>query len=207
MRHALPIETTWDGAPALAAERVQTWLERAPTGLLFSLDAPLHGDPPPQAPPGPTWALWEHEVVELFVLGAGEGRGEGEGGREGAGGSEGGREGGSDGGGERYTELELGPHGHHLLLRLEGVRRVVERMLPLDVHFSRSFGRWQARALLPWALLPAPPWRANAFAIHGLGPSRRYLAAFPTGGAQPDFHRLEVFRPLPAALADPAGRG
>lgn len=179
MRHALPIETTWDGAPALAAERVQTWLERAPTGLLFSLDAPLHGDPPPQAPPGPTWALWEHEVVELFVLG----------------------------GRERYTELELGPHGHHLLLRLEGVRRVVERMLPLDVHFSRSFGRWQARALLPWALLPTPPWRANAFAIHGLGPSRRYLAAFPTGGAQPDFHRLEAFRPLPAALADPAGRG
>ena len=59
----------------------------SPDGLRVAVDAPAHGDPPPctpeggPAPVGATWALWDHEVVELFVLGADD----------------------------HYTELELGP--------------------------------------------------------------------------------------------------
>jgi hypothetical protein len=40
-----------------------------------------------------------------------------------------------------------------------------------------------------------PPHRLNAFAMHGLGLRRRYLAMEPVPGEAPDFHRLEHFLP------------
>jgi hypothetical protein len=175
---AIPLRITraWDGAPAPAAEHVTVTVTELPDGLHLRVDAPAHGDPPPTtgsgepAPVGPTWALWDHEVVELFVLGEGD----------------------------HYTELELGPHGHHLLLRRHGRRNLVERMLPVEGAWSASDGRWQAEALLPSEVLPARPWRVNAYAIHGTGAARRYLAWASVPGPQPDFHRLEHFLPLPA---------
>jgi len=39
----------------------------------------------------------------------------------------------------------------------------------------------------------------NAYAIHGQGSERRYLAAHAVRGAAPDFHRLECFAALPGA--------
>jgi hypothetical protein len=48
--------------------------------------------------------------------------------------------------------------------------------------------------LLDRALLPPPPHRINAYAIHGQGTARRYLALHPVLGDEPDFHRLECFR-------------
>lgn len=164
----LDITSTWDGAPAREGERASVTLAARDGGLDVGIDAPLHGDPPPPSPPGPTWALWEHEVVELFVLGAGE----------------------------RYTELEVGPHGHHLLLRLEGRRSVVARCLPLDVLVEHRGDRWGARLHLAATGLPPPPWRINAYAIHGQG-ERRYLAWTPVPGPSPDFHRIERFPLLP----------
>lgn len=168
MRLALPIAHTWDGQPVPPAEQVQVWLSADSDGLWLELVAPFHGDPPPEGPPGPTWGLWDHEVVELFVLGPGE----------------------------RYTEVELGPHGHHLLLRLQGRRQVVDKLLPLDVQVARTADRWTARVHLPSSCLPERPWRGNAYAIHGTGAARRYLAWTPPGGPTPDFHRLETFPPL-----------
>lgn len=165
----LPIRHLWDGAPADPGEHVTVSLALDPRGLRVTVDAPLHGDPPPPAPPGALWELWEHEVVELFVLGPD---------------------------GHRYTELELGPHGHHLLLRLEGRRNAVEKLLPVDVTWDRGPTRWRAVAHLDWAVLPPRPWRANAYAVHGPKPNRRYLAWAPVPGAAPDFHALEHFRPI-----------
>lgn len=161
----LPIRATFDGIPV--AEHVDVTLEDdGAGGLTVGIDAPRFGDPPPDAPPGPVWQLWEHEVVEVFVLGPGE----------------------------RYTELELGPHGHHLLLRLEGRRNAVERCLPVAASWSGAPERWQARAHLPATVLPPRPWHVNAYAIHGIGPARRYLAHAPVEG--PDFHQLERFVPF-----------
>ncbi len=162
----LRVGSTWDGAPCRPDEVATVALEDTPDGLRVSIEAPFHGDPAPTAPPGPLWGLWEHEVVELFVLGAGD----------------------------RYTELELGPHGHHLLLRLEGRRNPVETLLPVDAHWERHGGRWRATTVLAPAVLPPRPWRLNAYAIHGTGAERRYLAWAPVPGPQPDFHRLEHFR-------------
>ncbi len=167
----LVIASTWEGAPAAPGERVTLLLEDDGETLRVSVDAPRHDDPPPDAPPGPVWGLWEHEVVELFVLGPDE----------------------------TYTELELGPHGHHLLLRLAGRRNVVERMLPVDARWGDrgADGRWRVDAVLPAAVLPPRPWRINAYTIHGKGGGRRYLAWSPAPGEAPDFHRLETFRTVP----------
>lgn len=164
----LQIALAWDGAPAPRGEHASVSLTRARGGLDVRMDAPLHRDPPPPGPPGPTWELWNHEVLELFVLGPDE----------------------------RYTELEIGPHGHHLLLRLAGRRTIVERCLPLDVDVRRAETRWSAVCHLGAAVLPPPPWRINAYAIHGAAGERRHLAWTPVPGPGPDFHRLELFPPL-----------
>ncbi len=164
----LRIATTWDGAPC-RPEEVVTLTLREENGLFVTIDAPFHGDPPPAPPPGSMWELWEHEVVELFVVGPNE----------------------------RYTELELGPYGHDLLLRLEGRRNAVEKLIPVKAAVSRSGDRWTATAHLPAHLLPPRPWRFNAFAVHGEAPNRRFLAWAPVPGSAPDFHALEHFKSVP----------
>jgi len=164
----LKIDSTWDGAAIGPDEAVVLEIRRTEGGLRLALDAPFHGDPPPNVAPGPTWALWEHEVVELFILGSEE----------------------------RYTEIELGPHGHHLALRLEGRRNIVARELPLRFTANIQGDRWTGEAHLPFEFLPPGPHRGNATAIWGLGEGRRYLAAHPMPGPQPDFHRLDAWMPL-----------
>lgn len=163
------IGTTWDGQPIGADEAATVDVEAAADGLVLRIDAPYHGDPPPPAPPGPTEGLWEHEVVEWFVAGPG------------------------DDAAVPYLEVEVGPHGHHLVLQLRGVRNAVARALPIDVTARIDGRRWSAVARIPAAWLPPRPWRANAYAIHGADEGRRYLAATPLRGARPDFHQPARF--------------
>ncbi|MDY0003387.1 MAG: hypothetical protein RBU30_18960 [Polyangia bacterium] len=191
----LEIDRLWDGSPARPEELVTLTLRAEEEALVVEVDAPFHGDPPPPGPPGPRDRLWEHEVVELFLAEAGAPRDR-----------------------ARYTELELGPHGHYLLLRLEGARRPVESGIALPYHSQVGpslatgieppaapgvlpgpevpHGRWRGVARLHRALLPGPPHRGNAYAIHGQGALRRHLAWAPVPGPAPDFHRLELFRDL-----------
>ena len=170
----LPIDHLWSGGPALPEE---TALVRVTPGSDYwelAVEAPFHGDPPPPGPSGATPGLWNFEVVEWFIAGPEE----------------------------RYLEVELGPHGHHLVLRLEGVRQVIEEALPLSYAVERRLGRWSGVAQIPVDWLPPKPWRVNAYAIHGTEGGRRYLAAHPAPGSAPDFHRLDSFAPVPS-LADP----
>lgn len=141
--------------------------------LVVRVEAPFYGDPPPPGPPGPTSELWEYEVVELFVAESIDGAAS------------------DDSGAVRYLELELSPHGHHLVLRLHGVRNVVEEGLELDygAEIDSASGRWTGEAVVPREWLPPAPHHVNAFAIHGLGDARRYLAWSPLPGARPDFHQ------------------
>jgi len=172
----LAIAQTWDGQPIPSADQVTLDLAAAgPERLRITVRAPYYGDPAPAGPPGPTIGLWDHEVVELFVVGAG----------------------GPPEAPPLYTEVELGPHGHQLVLRLRGVRRVAQKLLPLDYDASivSSGGGdvWLGDALLDRGLLPPPPHRINAYAIHGQGLARRHLALHPVPGDAPDFHRLAYF--------------
>jgi hypothetical protein len=160
----LAIAHTWRGEAIPPVE--QATLELEDDGdLVVRVNAPWHGDPPPEGPPGPTPGLWDFEVVELFVLGPLE----------------------------RYLELEFGPRGHHLVLRLGGRRQPVEVGLELEYSVERTGDRWTGVARVPRSYLPEGPHRINAYAIHGVGEARRYLCWKPTLGDAPDFHRLEVF--------------
>ncbi len=170
---ALVVGSTWDGDPVGPDEAAHLRLRRESDVLTVEVEAPFHGDPAPPSAPGPHVGLWEHEVVELFVAGSGA----------------------------AYLEVELGPHGHHLVLRLADVRRVAEHSLPLDYRAERSGARWRGTARVPAAWLPPGPLRGNAYAIHGVGAARRYLAAHAVPGAAPDFHQPKRFAPLPALEA------
>ena len=164
----LAIDATWDGQYIdFDTEGVQLLLEDAGGALKISVDAPYFGDPPPSSAPGPTDGLWNHEVVELFIAGPGS----------------------------EYTEIELGPHGHHLVLRLRGVRDVAEALLPIPYTAKIRGGRWEGEALVPHTLLPAGPHRINAYAIHGTT-ERRYLAMAEVPGDKPDFHQPHRFAAL-----------
>lgn len=168
----LLIGRRWAGEPLAAERRAILDLSARGDSLRLSVDAPFHGDPPPAGPPGPTPRLWEHEVVELFVAG--------------------------DGPAEtvEYLEVELSPHGHHLVLRLRGVRRPFAEGLPLDFRATIAGDRWRGDALLPRAWLPPPPHRAAAFAVDGPATARRHLASIPLPGPRPDFHQPHRFPPV-----------
>lgn len=169
------IQRTWDGRRAAASERVRVTVVRAPAGLVATVDAPFHDDPAPALPPGRADRLWEHEVVELFLVG-------------------------HDG---RYLELEVGPHGHWLALTLSAPRVVEADDHRLEVAVRRAGGRWRATVLVPDAIVPPRVVRWNAFAIHGTKDGRRWLAAAPTGGDRPDFHRPDAFPELTTGQRGP----
>ena len=171
MQQFLTIERTWDGQPADPAERAEVILTQEEDGLLIEIDAPRYGDPLPDQPPGPTDALWEHEVVEVLLLGRDQ----------------------------RYLEVEVGPAGHYLVLELAGVRNPVRSKIPVEITWRPSAptaGRWSAAARIPTELLPPGLDRVNAYAMHGSGAERRYLAYHSISGDAPDFHRLDAFPEL-----------
>jgi hypothetical protein len=170
----LIIDKVWSGEPAEAYEVAHIRLRRHGGGLELQVEAPWHGDPAPPATAGPTDRLWEFEVVELFVAGSGSPP-------------------------LRYTEVELSPFGHHLVLRFLGVRNAVDRALQLRYDAQLSDGRWTGTAMIPARYLPPEPWTANAFAIHGAGAQRRFLVAHPMKSDQPDFHRPQEFPTLDLA--------
>lgn len=161
----LRVSFTWDGEriPAAEVSRLRCFIENGELTVL--VDAPFFNDPPPSAKPGSTDELWEHEVVELFLLGRDD----------------------------RYLEIELGPHGHYLVLQFHGRRNVIQTGLPIRYETEKLGKRWRGAAILPLSYLPQAIQRANAYAIHGEGERRRYLATFPVPGPAPDFHRLDAF--------------
>ena len=163
----LLIDRLWDGKQAWALERAEVTFSIGAEGLRLEVAAMFHGDPAPALPPGRIEGLWDYEVVELFLA------------------NEAGH----------YLELELGPHGHYLALRFAGVRHLVSQDLTLSYLAEISGERWRGVASAPLSILPAGADRANAYAIHGQGPDRRYLAAHAVPGPRPDFHQPQFFQP------------
>lgn len=165
----LRICSTWNGNPVGDAHRIAIEWTPAGDSVELRVSAPHYGDPPaPSSPVGPTDRLWEFEVVEVFVAG-------------------------SDG---RYTEIELAPSGHHLVLQLDGVRNAVASMIPISYTARVAGNRWVGTARIEHRLLPPPPWRVNATAIHGSGADRVYLSMVALPGSAPDFHQPDRFPPL-----------
>ena len=143
------------------------------TFVTFEVDAPFFDDPPaPDGPVGkPFPQLWDYEVAEIFFLGADE----------------------------KYLEVEVSPHGQHLLLLLNGTRNMVKDELDMDytATIDRSQSSWKGVAKIPLSYFPVGTNRLNAYAIHGSGTNRIYQSLYPAPEGKhenPDFHRLEYFQ-------------
>jgi hypothetical protein len=173
---------------------------------VIAVDAPFYDDPKPHATATgchhlahePTHhtdgkgclnfdGLWNFEVVEVFIKGRLD----------------------------KYVEIEMGPHGHYLLLTCDGYRQCFRRGIePIAYSAHIEGSRWTGRLVCPLHLLPPPseipsaPFSFNAYAIHNRADSERvYCIAFPpktaTGEyATPDFHKLELFEHFPETFAD-----
>jgi hypothetical protein len=165
---SLLVAQTWDGRPAHPAEWVKLGLSVSGEHLCVEVDAPFHGDDAPDLPAGKAPGLWNFEVVEVFLLGVDE----------------------------RYLEVELGPHGHYLVLELAGRRRVVREHTELDYRVRHQDARFFGQAQIPLDWLPPGADRMNAYAIHGPSGARQHLAWRGAPGERPDFHRLETFGAL-----------
>ena len=169
-RWQVTLERDWAGDRACTPVCLTLWMEGG--NLRIEVDAPFFNDPAPPLAAGATDQLWNYEVVELFLANL-------------------------EVDPPRYTEIELGPHGHHLVLCLEGVRCPVSAMHPIAWSASIAGDRWRGTAEIPVRWLPSTITHFNAYAIHGQGEERVYLAAFPVPGEAPDFHRLQHFAVWP----------
>lgn len=173
-RSQLVIASTWDGRELAPAERshVEIALTSADSGsraiVQLTWDAPFAESAAPPAPAGYYPDLWQHEVVEVFIAGAGQ----------------------------EYLELEVGPYGHYALFGFARERQRDRTISLREFTFGTDMGRFCGRAAFDAAELPAGALRWNAYRITGAEPPRQYQAAVAVPGARPDFHRLERYAAL-----------
>ncbi|KAK3719846.1 hypothetical protein RRG08_040148 [Elysia crispata] len=167
------IRTTWNG-DCVKHEPIKISLRpSADGGAVINVLGPFFNSPTkPNGPPGEPFShLWDYEVVEAFFLNDKN----------------------------QYLEVELCPHGQHLLLMLKGMRNTVKDELPLTTYKSKIEGdRWMGEAVIPREYFPPGVTKFNAYAIHGEDEDRIYEALYPSGKTYdvPDFHRLHYFQPI-----------
>lgn len=171
----LPVGTYWDGKPCPDSQ-LQGQVQLFPTEEGLEVTARLPHQSAPRIPYAPAGTrvhgLWQYDVVELFLSGP-----------------------------DGYTELELGPGGHFLLLRFSAPRFLSDAceflQLPLYLTPLEADGRsWSCRTLVPWSVLPSDVERLNAYVIVGT----HFLCWAPLPGEKPDFHQPQRF-PLLSSLS------
>ena len=96
----------------------------------------------------------------------------------------------------QYTEIELAPTGHYLVLQLDGIRNPIRSKLPIVFSAKIHATQWTGTAHIPKDILPTGPLRINATAIHGEGKKRTYLSWKSLPGPAPDFHQPSRSHPL-----------
>ncbi|XP_016104512.1 UPF0462 protein C4orf33 homolog isoform X1 [Sinocyclocheilus grahami] len=168
------VKHTWDSLP-VGHKPIKIRFSPGEDGLLMQVTAPFFNDPPaPAGPPGePFPGLWDYEVVESFFLNSNT---------------------------EQYLEVEVCPHGQHLILLLNGKHNAFMQQLPLSFKANIKNKTWKGEALLPWRYFPQGINKMNSYAIHGSGAGRTYEALYSVPredlveGQGPDFHRLEYFQ-------------
>ena len=199
------IESLWDGTKLEEHKRVEFSILFASDRIVITVKAPFFNDPKPHPSPSQGWhhlqhqpghvtdgsgclnfdGLWNFEVVELFIKGKQD----------------------------KYLEIEMGPHGHFLILACQGYRQCFVRGIePISYRAEIVDQEWQGVMEIPPQLLPpvtsiaSSLFTYNAYAIHGKGESRIYACKFGPSKAEgdyanPDFHKLELFQRLPVDLS------
>ncbi|KAH3791465.1 UPF0462 protein C4orf33 homolog isoform X2 [Dreissena polymorpha] len=169
------INTTWDGRPVNHDPVTITVGPVDANGqVIIRVTGPYFNDPgvPANSTVGqPYMGLWDYEVAEAFFLNDRN----------------------------QYLEVELSPHGLHLLLLLKGQRDSFKDQLPIQYTSNVINGgaTWVGVAHVPAHYFPPKVTKFNAYAIHGSGAGRTYEALYPvpTGKyTDPDFHKLDYFQ-------------
>lgn len=163
----LHIDKNWDGSPC-PDDRLwaDVFVAQTKEGLLLRAQAPmLHEQKVPDAPIGSrVEGLWEHDVVELFLVGPGH----------------------------QYLEIELGAGGHFLVLGFDSIRHrsdAHEAFAPV-LRFEKTNEKlWKSSVTIPWKLVPENLRALNAFAIM----AGQFLAYSPVPGEQPDYHQPDRY--------------
>uniref|UniRef100_A0A3P9MV96 Chromosome 4 open reading frame 33 n=1 Tax=Poecilia reticulata TaxID=8081 RepID=A0A3P9MV96_POERE len=177
------IQNTWDSNP-VDHDPIRISFSDGKSGLRMEVSGPFFNDPEsPAGEPGiPFPGLWDYEVVESFFL---------------------------DSTKENYLEVELCPHGQHLVLLLSGVGNafyvgqksispiffpeilyaswvtsysnclLLQQQLPIDFTTTKLGDRWTGEAVIPWTYFPPNVDKMNSYAIHGSGAARTYEALYP----------------------------
>ena len=163
----LTIKQTWSCTPVNSSDFVEVLIDIYSNKPSIKTNAPYYGDPAPNTPPGLTDKLWEYEVVEVFLVGEDN----------------------------RYLEIEMGPHGHYLVLELDGIRNIIAKK---EINYQANIldKHWQGIAEIPKEFIPKGLNKINAFAIHGTGENRSYLAWHALPGETVDFHQPHYFPAL-----------
>ena len=163
----LRVDRLWNGG-ACPDDRLwaELKLSKKPTGLRVRVSSPmLHEQRVPDAPMGSrVEKLWEHDVVELFLVGPGH----------------------------QYLELELGAGGHWLLLSFDSIRHrrdSHETFKPIVKFKKTSEKIWTSEIVIPWKLIPENLRALNAFAIM----AGQFMAMSRVPGKEPDFHQPDAF--------------
>eukprot|EP01035_Chromulina_nebulosa_P017944 gene17944-23568_t len=159
--------------------------------LVITIDAPFHDDPIPNEieENNRCKVLYNHEVVELFIASGIFDR---------------------DSIFNPYLEIEIGPHGQWYLCSFNSEANFEESNDSFTIDnkpvtaIDRINKRWTGKIGIPSFLVPEPlclddlssSWMINAFAIHGTGEEREYLAYSPLIGIKPNFHQLKSFVPV-----------
>ncbi|XP_061440252.1 UPF0462 protein C4orf33 homolog isoform X1 [Rhineura floridana] len=167
------ILNTWDSIPVMHAP-VTIRFKPGDQGLVMEVNSLFFDDPPaPSGEPGkPFDGLWDFEVAESFFLNSAT---------------------------RNYLEVELCPHGQHLVLFLSG-GDCLEKGLALAFKADINGGNWNGTAIIPWNYFPPGVDKMNSYAIHGSGIGRTYEALYPIPreeieeGQGPNFHCLEYFK-------------
>jgi len=165
-RLVLPIERYWDGTPCPHAH-LHGRVELAVRDDGLELTASLPHQPAPRIPEAKRGArvanLWEYDVVECFLVGAGG----------------------------RYLEVELGAGGHFLVLSFSAprVRCDSHEALRPALDFTSDSAGWCARSGRDRSLVPLGIAALNAFVIA----SGAHLAYGSLPGPALDFHQPARF--------------
>ena len=163
----LKVEHLWDGSLCMD-ERL--WAEislvQNKEGLLITTHSPILTDQNiPEAPVGTrVEGLWNHDVVEVILVGPGH----------------------------QYLEIELVAGGHFLILGFDSIRHCSNKLEFFDPHLvfhQIAEKNWKSEVLIPYKIIPENLRAINAFAFL----SGQFLAYAPVPGEKPDFHQPDHF--------------